>query len=122
MSIEAFGCSQPTPAQSGAATAATLLVASSPVPKVVVGFVDVVSGDTVLVTAFITLPGVPVVIETRLAIEVRSASVTPPIDVGETLAHRVSRTPDHSSTAEDSDHSSTPYYEEPRKHTSLSSH
>ncbi len=61
MSIEAFCCSQPTPAQSGAATAATLLVASSPVPTVVVGFVDVVSGDAVLVTALSTLPSVPVV-------------------------------------------------------------
>lgn len=60
------------------------------------GFVDVVPGDAVLVTTLFALPDVLVVVEPELAIEIGSAAVAPPVDVGEALAHRVSPVPESS--------------------------
>lgn len=54
---------------------------------VLVGVVDVVRRDAVLVAALGALPGVFVVIESVLVVQVRAAAVAVPVYVGESLAH-----------------------------------
>ena len=57
------------------------------IAEVFFGFVDVVAGDTVFMTAFGTTPNILMVIKPRLVVQIGIAAITIPIDAGETFSH-----------------------------------
>lgn len=51
--------------------------------------VNVVLRDAILMAALSALPSVPMIVETSLFIQVASAAIAPPVDVGKSIGHPI---------------------------------